>query len=56
MCILRTNIFVDYLSYDYIAAFLRKGIGNASSLHTVTYYPLETLTIPTQKLSIIFDI
>ena len=30
MCILRTNIFVDYLSYDYIIAFVRKGIGNAS--------------------------
>lgn len=56
MCILRTNIFVDYLSYDYITAFLRKGIGNASSLHTVKYYPLEKFTIPTEKLRIIFDI
>jgi len=56
MCILKTNIFVDYLSYDYITAFLWKGIGNASSLHTVKYYLLDTQTIPAEKLRIMFDI
>lgn len=56
MCILRTNIFVDYLSYDYITAFLRKGISNASSLHTVKHNRLETFTIRTEKLRFIFDI
>ena len=56
MCILTTNVFVDYLSCDYITAFLRKGVGNAWSLLTVKNYPLEKLTIPTEKLRIIFDI